>query len=201
MKHRRRRGALGCAVLAGALASCAAVASCRTAGLRRVFTSLDEEGNRKRSTFFTDTAAIFCVGELVSGRADITVESIIKAKKLYDPSSDSLVPAQGIAWRSEAAPGRTNGAFIAFQLGKAEQPDGRTAESSPYPVGTFTCELALDGEPEDGVDFEIMFPPCPVLPPVTGQICRDWVRAGSRCEDAASRPCVCDEASGAWQCD
>ncbi len=186
--------------MVGALATVVVLASCRTAGLKRVFTSLDQEGNRRRSTFYTDTAAIFCVGELVSGRADVTVDSIITAKRLYDPSADALIPATGVAWRGESAPGKTNGALIAFQLGKAEQA-GANAESVPYPVGTFRCDLAIDGEREDGVDFEIVFPSCPTLPPTPGQICRGWVRAGARCEGAGARPCVCDEASGAWQCD
>ncbi|HMJ52544.1 MAG TPA: hypothetical protein VK540_10725 [Polyangiaceae bacterium] len=200
MKRTKHRSWSGVSIAVGALCFGSALVSCRTAGLKRVFMSLDEQGNRKRTTFFTDTEAIYCVGELVSGRADVTVRSTIQAKTLHDPSSDDMVPALGIAWLAESAPGKTNGAFISFQLGKAEG-GGSTSERTPYPVGTFTCELAIDGEREDSVDFDIAFPGCSVLPPVTGQLCRGWVRTGARCADPGARPCVCDGASGAWQCD
>ena len=164
--------------------------------------SLDDQGNRKRTTFFTDTEAIHCVGELVSGRADVTVQATIKARTLYDPSLDDTVPAQGIAWMAESAPGKTAGAFVSFALGKGTAGGGETgSEPAPYPVGTFTCELAIDGEREDSVDFAIAFPACPVLPPVTGQLCRGWVRVGSRCTGVDARPCVCEGPSGAWQCE
>lgn len=180
---------------------CSTLASCRTAGLKRVFMSLDQQGNRKRTTFFADTASIFCVGELVSGRADVTVESKIKATTLYDPDSDSMVPAHGLAWLGEAAPGKTDGAFVSFELAKVSEGGGSPSQRSLYPVGTFTCELAIDGEREDSVDFDIAFPPCPVLPPAQGQLCRGWVRAGSRCQGAGALSCTCDGASGAWQCE
>jgi hypothetical protein len=185
---------------AGMVVLGSALGSCKTAGLKQVFMSLDQQGNRKRSMFFTDTASIFCVAEVVSGRADVTVESRIKAKTLYDPSSDSMVPSPGIAWLGESAPGKTEGAFISFELAKVSEGGGGSSRGL-YPVGTFTCELAIDGEREDSVDFDITFPACPMLPPVAGQLCRGWVRAGSRCEGAGARPCTCDAESGAWQCD
>ena len=191
----------GGSVLVGALCLASALASCRTAGLKRVYMSLDERGDRKRSTFFTDTAAIYCVGELVSGRSDVTVESRITAKTLYDPSSDAMVPAPGIGWLGEYAPGKTEGTYVSFLLAKGAGEGSSSAEPGPYPVGTFTCELAIDGEREDSVDFDIAFPACPVLPPVTGQLCRGWIRAGSRCQGAAEQSCLCEEASGAWQCE
>jgi hypothetical protein len=203
-RSRYRRWGGGATVLAAALGGALSVGSilvsCRTAGLKRVFMSLDEQGNRRRTTFFTDTEAIYCIGELVSGRTDLTVQSTIRAKTLYDPALDDNVPVGAVGWTGESAPGKTNGALIAFGLGKALGNAG-TSQPEPFPVGTFTCELALDGEPEDSVDFEIAFPPCPMLPPVTGQICGGWVRAGSRCEGAGARRCVCHGPSGAWQCD
>jgi hypothetical protein len=110
-----------------------------------------------------------------------------------------MVAVPGIAWLGEAAPGKTDGAFVAFELGKLA--DGSTSQPNPYPVGTFTCELAIDGEREDSVDFDIRFPACPVLPPVAGQLCRGWVRAGSRCEGVGARLCSCDETTGTWQCE
>jgi hypothetical protein len=178
-----------------------ALVACRTAGLKRVFMSLDEQGNRKRTTFFTDTEAIYCVGELVSGRADLTVQAAIQARTRYDPLLDDNVPAEGIAWMAESAPGKTAGTFVSFMLGKVATGGETDSDRAPYPVGTFTCELAIDGEREDSVDFAIAFPACPVLPPVSGQLCRGWVRVGSRCTGAGARSCVCEGSSGAWQCE
>jgi hypothetical protein len=184
----------------GAICLGATFISCRTAGLKRVFMSLDQQGNRKRTTFFTDSSAIFCVGELVSGRADVTVQSTIRANTLYDPSSYTMVPALGVAWLGESAPGRTDGAFVAFELAKPENGAGMS-DRGLYPPGTFTCELTIDGEREDSVDFDIVFPSCPELPPLADQTCRGWVRPGSRCQGAGAATCLCDRASGAWQCE
>jgi hypothetical protein len=179
----------------------AALVNCNTAGFKRVFMSLDEQGNRKRSTFYTDTTSIFCVGELVSGRADVTVQSTIKANTLYDPASGEWAKAPDLSWLGESAPGRTEGTFVSFELAKTAVAEGGARDRSPYPPGTFTCELAIDGELEGAVDFNIFFPQCPVLPPSSGQLCAGWVRAGSRCEGAGALSCVCDEASGIWQCE
>src|SRR5438105_9565045 len=46
-----------------AFAMLAPALSCRTAGLRRAYTALDAQGNRKRTTFFTDTTGVYCIGE------------------------------------------------------------------------------------------------------------------------------------------
>jgi hypothetical protein len=172
--------------------------SCRTAGFKRVFAALDEQGNRKRTTFFADTTAIFCAGELVSGRTDVTVQATIRANELYDVRSDRLLPVRGIAWVGELAPGKTTGTVVSFKLLKT--PNGGPEEDQlPYPVGTYTCELSIDGEPEDSVNFDIQFPACPVLPPTPDQSCAGWVRPGSQCEGAGARICSCAE-SGVWQC-
>jgi hypothetical protein len=162
--------------------------------------ALDDKGDRKRSTFFTDTTSIFCDGELVSGRADVTVGSTIRARTIYDPASDSLVPARGRAWIGEEAPGKTSGTIVSFRLLKVPGGvNGANDDGLPYPVGTYNCELSIDGETEDSVDFAIEFPDCPVLPPVSDQPCRGWVRAGSVCDGTAGRVCECAP-SGVWQC-
>jgi hypothetical protein len=189
----------GDAVVALVLAS--ALIGCNTAGFKRVFMSLDEQGSRKRTTFYTDTSTIYCVGELVSGRADVTVQSTIRAKTLYDPVSNAMLPAPGIGWLGEAAPGKTEGTFVSFELVKSGTGAGHASEKGPYSVGNYSCELAIDGQFEDAVEFAIAFPSCPMLPPVPGQLCAGWVRERSRCEGAGARSCTCDGTSGAWQCD
>jgi hypothetical protein len=185
----------GFAVMAWAMFA----SSCRTAGFKRVFTALDDRGDRKRTVFFTDTTAIFCVGELVSGRADVTVGSTIRATQLYDPVTDSLMPAQGVAWIGEAAPGTATDTFVSFSLVKAQSSSGTDETGIPYQVGTYTCDLSIDGQNEDSVDFAIEFPACPVLPPSPGEPCAQWVRQGSICDGALGLSCIC-AASGTWSC-
>lgn len=183
-----------------ALAACALV-SCRTAGFKQVYMALDDKGDRKRTTFFADTTSIFCVAELVSGRADVTVNSVIRAKTMYDPISDSLVPAQGIGWIGEAAPGKTTDGIVSFKLLKTSGAMGSVNEDQlPYPVGTYTCDLSIDGDLEDSVNFAIQFPACPVLPPTAGEPCEGWVRPQSECAGFYGSPCTCDLLSGAWVC-
>lgn len=162
--------------------------------------ALDERGDRKRTTFFTDTTAIFCDGELVSGRADVTVGSSIRAKTIYDPSSDSLVPAHGTPWIGETAPGKTTDTIVSFRLLKVPGGvAGANDDALPYPVGTYNCELSIDGEVEESLDFAIEFPTCPILAPVSGQPCTGWVRLGSLCAGTAGLDCVCAP-SGVWRC-
>jgi hypothetical protein len=177
-----------------------ALVSCRTAGFKQVFMALDEKGDRKRTTFFADTTAIFCAGELVSGRADVTVNSSIQAKTLYDPVSDSLIPAQGIGWIGESAPGKTTDTVVSFKLLKGTSAMGSVNEDElPYPVGTYRCDLSIDGELEESVDFAILFPDCPVLPPTAGEPCAGWVRPGAECGGFFGDTCACDP-SGTWAC-
>src|SRR3954453_5211053 len=66
--------AIGCALVV--------LCDCRTAGLQRAYMSLDESGDRRRTTFDTQTNAIYCIGELASGRADVTVSARIRAPVL-----------------------------------------------------------------------------------------------------------------------
>ena len=201
MTTHSRRWRVGRQGIALALCLSASLGACKTAGFRRVFVALDEQGDRKRTTFFTDTGSVFCVGELVSGRTDVTVQAILKVKTLDDASSHAGIVAPSVTALGESAPGKTDGAFVAFDLQGVLRGDGRSADLRPYPVGTFSCELLIDGEVEDSVDFAIAFAPCPALPPVSGQSCKGWVRSGSQCAGVGSGACTCDGESGAWQCD
>lgn len=195
----RQRGPGRRSIGVAALVACA-LASCRTAGLKEVFTALDDKGDRKRTTFYSDTTAIFCAGELVSARADVTVGSTIKAKTIYDAASGALVPAEGIGWIGETAPGKTTDTIVSFKLLKAASNAGPVNEDEiPYRVGTYTCDLSIDGDLEGSVDFDIQFPSCPVLPPTSGEPCAGWVRVGSDCVGIFGSTCACD-GSGTWVC-
>ena len=119
---------------------------------------------------------------------------------MYDPVSDSLIPAEGIGWIGESAPGKTPDTIVSFKLRKSNSDMGTVNEDQlPYPVGTYTCDLSIDGELEDSVSFAILFPACPVLPPTAGEPCAGWVRPGSECAGSFGDACTCDS-SGAWVC-
>lgn len=94
-----------------------------------------------------------------------------------------------------------------------------TATSSqvdaPYPAGTYTCIVSLDGVIQGSSDFSIVFPenntpvpvpadppvpdgvpgeppPCPVPPPVSKVPCYNWVPQGTMCAGFdSSQKCTC----------
>jgi len=182
-----------------ALGVVAAFFSCRTAGFKQVFTALDEQGHSKRTTVYADTGEIFWVGELASGREDVTVSTVIRANTLYDPATDSMVQARGVFWYGEAAPGKTDDTFVSFKLERVPATNVGSSENPPYPIGTFTCEMSIDGHVEDTVDFSIVFPACPKLPPTSGQPCAGWVHLGSECSSGTGLVCTCD-GDRTWHC-
>ncbi len=79
---------------------------------------------------------------------------------------------------------------------------GSGAQQLPFPVGTYTCTLQIDGNVVGSTDFTIIYPPtnCPVPPPITGVPCYQWFPEGSSCMgDVPNTMCRCIEA-GIWSC-
>jgi hypothetical protein len=176
----------------GAVALCL-LGSCRSAGIKRAYMSLDSGGERKRDVFYTDSDAIFCVAEVASGRDDVTIEATLRMTAEYSPFDGALAPASVFVGRDEEAPGAGDEIKVAFEL-------ERDDDDQPYRAGQFSCDLAVDGEHEESLGFEIRFPSCPVAPLVSGLACRGFVIQGSRCPGAvAGTTCTCTE-SGAWEC-
>src|SRR4051812_33356547 len=97
---------LGCTLLV--------LCACRTAGLQRAYMALDDSGDRHRTTFDTQTKAIFCVGELASGRTDVTVSAQIRATALFDPASGQIVAANVTMAAEETAPGQAEHTIVSF---------------------------------------------------------------------------------------
>jgi len=92
-------------------------------------------------------------------------------------------------------------------------PTGQPASCAgavPYPVGSFKCEVQIDGvlQPEQP-EFLIEYPPpvtvngvtevCPVAPPVTGIICAGWVPQGAKC-DGFNEGEICTCQGAGWNC-
>src|SRR4051794_15326678 len=84
----RRLGvAFGAALfVVGALPSCTA-----TANVSDVWLSLDEDGARHRSVFYTDTKAIYCIAEVVAGRDNATLELQLRRLQSWDFTKNAFV--------------------------------------------------------------------------------------------------------------
>ncbi len=90
----------------------------------------------------------------------------------------------------------------------AQPNSGQTTNSSPFPVGTYVCEVSLDGELQASAPFHIDYPDpnaagqrCPTIPEVSGVPCIEWVPPSSICPGVgAGFCCTCDPMMGLWNC-
>jgi hypothetical protein len=165
---------------------------CDTSGFRDAYMALDSAGKRKREHFYTDTDQIFCIGKFVRGVEDVTVSATLRAQQLYDPHDGHAYDVDYRLAISDEAPGKGEETVVSFELQRQDS-DG------PYAAGRFLCELAIDGEVEELLPFEVKFPDCPEAPIFGGGICAGFVLEGSRCMGALSTPCVCGT-DGIWSC-
>jgi len=162
--------------------------------------ALDESGDRRRTTFDTQTKAIFCIGELASGRADVTISAKIRAPVLFDRVSGQMVAADLTMAVGEAAPGKGEHTIVSFKFDPPADPM-MTMMAQAYIPGSYVCELSIDGHLEEQVPFSIGFASCPALPPTTGAPCAGWVRPGASCSGISPRiACACN-ADGLWSCE
>lgn len=175
------------AALLGALA----LTACDTAGFRRSYMALDSQGERRRDVFFTDTKGIFCVAELASGVADVTVRADFAQRAYYLPEDGSRVELQRFIGSEELAPGAGEELITAFEL--------QRSQDQPYDAGEYACLLYLNGDLEAEHAFRVEYPECPAAPVETGVRCKGFVLDGSVCSGIMGESCTC-AASGAWEC-
>lgn len=188
------------------------VSACADRELHSIVMALDATGDRPRSEFYTDTTSIFCVADYASTRKDITINAIIR--KVLDENNN---PADEILAVGEIAPGISHGQ-LSFELHHPEPPPGSMASGTlPFPVGTFRCELYVDGlepggaenvkpspkgqnrAPQQQIEFKIKYPSCPVAFPQTNVVCGGYYRTGQQCRGANNKTtCTCD--GTVWQC-
>jgi hypothetical protein len=197
--RRRTAGAHARGVALFVLAIGVVSASCKTAGVRHAYTALDQQGARKRTQFFTDTQSIWCDVEYSSGRADVTIDTRIRATQVWDDALQTLVPVDATIATGEIA-GMVGMASVAGFQWVITLPGGGAAPAGtiPYPVGDFVCDVTLDGEAVASLPFSVEFPTCPVPPVLAGASCDGWVREGSVCPDPSGFACICT--GGAWRC-
>lgn len=191
--------ALVAAPLGASLSACST-----TANVTEVFTSLDEDGARRRNLFFTDSKNIFCIARTGVGRPGVTAEAFIRQSQAYDLTSNRFVPVNRVAAYSEMVLSPSNGEQrISLQLRPLDE-KGEPDQELPFFVGSFECEIRLDGVIEGRTQFNIDYPPCPPAIIVPGTQCIGFYREGDQCpaagESGDPKPtCSCTEAQG-WQC-
>jgi len=190
-----------------AMAIAAAMPACTsTANVTEVYTSIDEEGARRRNVFFTDAKKIVCIAEAGIGRDNVTLEITIRRVQSWDGArfvDDNIVTSY-----REENPTRTQGKPGKFALVLAPvklTPDGRIVEDEDlaFQAGRYQCEVMLDGKPAGTAIFNIDFPPCPTVFITNGDKCEDFYKEGTVCPASgatgAPQPtCSCDK--GKWAC-
>jgi hypothetical protein len=155
----------------------------QTANVDDLFMSLDADGSRRRTDFFTDTVSINCIAQMASSRADVTLEVLIRQTARFDFDQQQSLSANRVLAASELAPGVTNGATLeAVPLEKVDA-QGKPSDALPYPAGSYTCEAYLDGQKQKTVNFDVQFPPCPDATILSGQPCKGFYRIDDKCPE------------------
>jgi hypothetical protein len=167
--------------------------ACKTVGVKDTYAALDAQGQRKRSVFYTDTKAIYCVMEMASGVADVTVLARVRANAFYSQLTGEPSSLGTIVGAKEQAPGVGENLLVSYRLDKPMGEDF-------YPAGDFSCEFLIDGELEASVDFEIQFPSCPAAPIEKDTPCAGLVLLDSECPGPFGDSCLCTPDEGIWQC-
>jgi hypothetical protein len=159
--------------------------------------ALDNDGTRKRTTFYTDTESIVCVAEVPAPRAGITVSALIRQTK-SDHNVDYILGVGEQVPQKQAA--GTSVPKVSFALTKSLAGDATLDDSTPWPAGSFQCEVSVDGVLKGIATFTIVVPDCPLYPAATGILCKGFYPNGASCPAQDQRvKCTCD-ASGYWVC-
>ncbi|MDF2693060.1 MAG: hypothetical protein K0S65_1443 [Labilithrix sp.] len=113
--------------------------------------SIDEDGARRRSVFFTDSAGVTCVAEICVGRKDVTFELQIRRIRKAPFATDDFEPVNEVVSFAEFHPDVTKDkpATIALTMKPTSlDQEGKLKEDqeAPFAPGSYVCEVSLDGE-------------------------------------------------------
>ena len=198
----RRIGAL--LGLCGAFSSC--TSSCTTtARVSDVYMALDGNGDRRRTTFYTDTKEIHCVVEAGIGRKGATIEGLVREVQAYDFVADKFFATNRVAANAEVSPSPGDGIQKTDIVLKPQSPDGNDASGAPFPPGRFQCEAYLDGQLSQVAIFNIDFPDCPASTIRPGVVCFGFYKQNKACAkygltSTDQAACRCSITKG-WECD
>jgi hypothetical protein len=187
----------------------ATLLSCKTIGLKEVFTSIDADGKRRRTTFYTDSQAIYCVIDMSSGRVDATIEAQFHQLQRYDYVKKAFVNAENatiVVGQDKVEQGETRMAFTMARPKIIDITTGKdVAQDGPYEPGQYTCEVLIEGKLEQRVTFNVLFPEngCPVTLAVSKRQCIGFYPEGVKCPGlpvigGGNTECTCTV--GGWEC-
>jgi hypothetical protein len=187
----------------GAAPSCTA-----TANVGDVWMSLDEDGARRRSVFFTDSKTIVCIAEVSAGRDNATLEMQFHRVQAYDFVKEGFSNVDVITDYMEVRPAITQGkpqrvALRVVRTSTDENGKVKEDEDAAFLPGRMLCEVRLDGELKKSVTFNIDFPSCPGELIRNNDTCFGFFRLGQECPESgalgAPEPtCRCTE--DGWEC-
>src|SRR5438105_6622429 len=127
------------------------VAACSDTDVHAVYAALDANGDRKRSSFFTDTASIYCDADYAATRLDITFNAVIR--QVYDPTgpdhkANNAVPTTEpppnvdlVVAIGELDPGIGHGVMSLQWTRPMDMSGGGTL---PFLAGWYRCEYFVD---------------------------------------------------------
>jgi hypothetical protein len=204
-------GAVGLAAMTTATTGCST-----TSQVRQIFMALDGTGDRTRDTFYPDTTQIFCDVVWAGRSPDTTIDAVIVQTKGEDIiGSGSVVPVDRLFAVGEVVGGE-NLSTLSFTW--TVQADG--GGTAPFPVGSYQCQVSVNGENAGASNFFITYPGCAKNDPtscggagtdcplggaaVPGAPCLGFYKIGAQCPSIGdltnASGCNCDGASGVWQC-
>jgi hypothetical protein len=196
------------------------VEACADTEVHSVYAALDASGDRRRSSFFTDTSTIYCDADYAAQRLDITFNAVIR--QVFDPKGGTVplnepgANADIVTAIGELDPGISHG-VLSLQWSRPMDTSGSGA-TLPFPAGWYRCEYFVDGiDPKTGLrsgqkvlqgqtSFRVDYIFCPVAGVTAGTLCRNYVQPGTvggptntGCKGTdASKTYKCDEAAGVW---
>lgn len=203
---------IGLVTITHATTGCGAASQVNT-----VFMALDGEGARPRDTFYPDTTTIFCDIDWVGRNPDTTVNAFIHQHKGEQVlGTGSLGPVERLYAVGEAVGGEQK-STISFSWTLQSDAGG----PAPFPVGSYTCDVEVNGEKAGSAAFDITYPGCKRDDPSNcqgagtdcplggaafpGAICLGIYRDQAQCPSVNlttdSTNCTCNgNSDGLWAC-
>jgi hypothetical protein len=165
----------------------------------KVYMALDEQGDRKRSTFYTDTEDIICVAEVPAPRDGITVSATIRQTRTVDEKGVDVLVGIGESVPQKQVAG-TGVPKVSFALVRAGANGNTLTDEEPWPPGTFECDIAVDGIQKGTASFDILIPKCPLYPAAQGIRCAGFYPVDGDPCPAADQSVLCTCKETGWDC-
>lgn len=191
----------------------AAPACSNTAGVSEVFMSLDNDGSRRRTEFYTDTQEIHCIVKGAFGRPDVTIHGSFHqiSRFNFDADKPDFEKVDRYIGDADIHPQLNKDSkeqqLLDIKLLKVNA-QGQTDEKAPYPAGSYECIVTLDGErvTSKGIPFNINIPDaCPATTITPKSLCKGFYPLDKTCkidgdDNNDNEDDTCDCKATGWDC-